>query len=301
MFFQDVSDTPFLNYWHEAMVIGAFIALVIGIVVHLVHRARVAAITDYKAKHDFINTHEIKSLKITFYCFGVAIGLLVNLYAAGKVHEIGTWFFVRLFIGFAAGTLVGYVSSLILEFYYPTRLSGKLRKWRYAPRVNKTTGNKMRLLREDEEDIHLADSMKAEENIFSIDYDVWVDEKTGDIQIEKYPGHLTALQCKNCGFYTMRVVREEIVVTNDDGSPSELVKHYQCAYCKNVRATQFRISRKESDDYKNQKPQFARNTKNVEMVRVEIHSSLRGKQNFEFQTVEEAQKFLEEFDVDKVA
>ena len=40
----------------------------------------------------------------------------------------------------------------------------------------------MRLLREDEEDIHLNEGMQAEENVFSIDYDVWIDEKTNDIK-----------------------------------------------------------------------------------------------------------------------
>lgn len=275
--------------------------VIVGIVIYLIYQSRVMAIKDYKEKHDFINLNEIKWYKFVFYSFGIAVAMIVNLYAAGKVHEVGVWFFVRFFIGAAAATLVGYVAALVLDFYYPTRLSHKLRRWRYTPRTNPATGNKMRLLREDEEDIHLNEGMQAEENVFSIDYDVWVDEKTNEIKIEKYQGHLIALQCKNCGFYTMRVVREEIVIRNEDGSPQELVKHYQCTYCKNVRATQFRISRKESEDFKNQKPHFARNTRNVELVKVEIHSSIGGRQSFEFQTVEEAQKFLDEFDVDKVA
>jgi hypothetical protein len=169
------------------------------------------------------------------------------------------------------------------------------------PRINPKSGNKMRLLSEDEEDVHLDQSMQAEEDVFSIDYDVWRDEKTGDLLIEKYQGHLTALQCGNCGYYTMRVVREEIVERYEDDSPKELLKHYQCSYCKSVRATQFNISFKESEDYKNQKPAVKKNTKNVELVRIEIHSGIEGKKFYEFQTVEQAQKFLEEFDFDKVA
>ena len=298
---QDVSDSPFLNAWHEAMIIGALIMVALGIAIYVYYQLKVSMIHDPKDKHDYVNRNEIRYYKAVYYCFGIAVGLVVNLYAAGKVHEIGMWFFVRLFIGMAAATLVGYVAALVLEYYYPTRLNYKLKKYRYTPRVNPATGNKMRLLREDEEDVHLSEGEQAEEKVFSIDYDVWVDEKTGDLKIEKYPGHLTALQCKNCGFFTMRVVREEFVEFNEDGSPKELLKHYQCSYCKNVRATAFRISRKESDDFKNQKPHFVTNTKNVELVRIEIHSSLAGKQNFEFQTVEEAKKFLQEFDMNKVA
>lgn len=283
------------------MIIGAIIMGVVGIIIYILYHVRLSAIRDYKEKHDFINTFEIKWYKWVFYAWGIAVAMIVNIYAAGRLTEMGVWFFVRFFIGAAAATLVGYVAALVLDYYYPTKLSAKLRKWRYMPRTNPATGNQMRLLREDEEDIHLNEGMQAEENVFSIDYDVWIDEKTRDIKIEKYQGHLIALQCKNCGFFTMKVTREEIVLTNDDGSPKELVKHYQCSYCKNVRATQFKISRKESEDFKNQKPQFGRNTKNVELVKVEIHSSLKGRQSFEFQTVEEAQKFLDEFDTDKVA
>ncbi len=296
-----MTDSPFLDAWHQAMLYGAAAMGATGIVIYLVYHLRLSSIKDFKEKHDFINTNEIKWYKWIFYAFGIGVAMLVNRYAAGKVNDVGVWFFVRFFIGAAAATLVGYVAALVLEYYYPTKVNAKLRKWRYTPRVNPKTGNKMRLLREDEEDIHLNEGMQAEENVFSIDYDVWLDEKTNDIKIEKYQGHLIALQCKNCGFYTMKVVREEIVLTNEDGSPQELLKHYQCTYCKNVRATQFKISRKESDDFKNQKPTFARNTKNVELVRLEIHSGLAGKQSFEFQTVEEAQKFLDEFDADKVA
>lgn len=159
----------------------------------------------------------------------------------------------------------------------------------------------MRLLSEAEEDVHLDEGMQAEENLFSIDYDVWIDEKTTDIKIEKYDGHLIALQCGNCGFHTMKVVREEVIEHHEDGSPSELLKHYQCAYCKNVRATQFHVSKKEGEDYKMEKPHFVRNTKDIDLVRIEIHSSLKGKKHYEFQTVEQAQQFLEEFDFNKVA
>jgi hypothetical protein len=297
----ELTDSPFLNAFHQAMIYGAGLMVLICFLLFIVYRVRLSAIRDFKDKHDFINKNEIRWYKYIVIAFGVGVGMVVNLYAAGKVPDVGTWFFVRLFIGVAAATMIGYIAALVLEYYYPTRLSNKLRKWRYMPRVNPKTGNKMRLLREDEEDIHLDEGMKAEEDVFSVDYDVWIDEKTNDLKIEKYMGHLTALQCKNCGFYTMRVVREEFVTFNDDGSPSELVKHYKCAYCKNVRATQFKISRKESDDFLRQKPQFAKNTKDVELVRVEIHSVLAGKKNFEFQSVEEAQKFLSEFDVNKVA
>ena len=294
---ENSSSTPFLNFWHAAMLVGAGIMFLAGIAVYIVHKVRVASIRDYKAKYDFINTKEIKNYKGVFFCFALAAMMLVNLYGMNKISEMGVWFFVRLFISVAGGTLVGYVSYLILDYYYPTVLSKKLRKWRYMPRINPSTGSQMRLLSEEEEDVHLEEGMQAEENVFSIDYDVWVDEKTGEVQIEKYPGHLQAIKCNSCGFYTMRVVREEITEQPSESAPGELVKHYQCNYCKSIRATAFKISTKLPEDYRAValNSEFKKN-KDIELVRVEIHSSQTGKKFFEFQSPEQAQKFLAEYD-----
>jgi hypothetical protein len=289
---------PFLEGWHMAMIIGAMVMVVVGIGIYIMHNLRVLAITNYKQKYDYINTKEIRQYKLVFICFGLAAMMAVNLYGQGKVHVMGLWFFIRLFISVAGGTLVFYVSYLILEYYYPTILHRKLKKWRYMPRVSKA-GSKMRLLGEEEEDVHLEEGMKAEENVFSIDYDVWIDEGSGEVLVEKYPGHLEALECGSCGFYTMRVIREEITRQPTPTMPGELIKHYQCSYCSAVRATSFNISTKEEDDYKTTAIKKFKKTNNIDLVRVEIHSAISGKKYFEFQNVDQAVKFLEEYDVEK--
>jgi hypothetical protein len=294
------SAASFLKVWYSAMVMGGISAIALAVMVYLIHKMRVSAISDLKEKHDYINANEVKWYKWIYYLVGVAVGFAVNLIGEEKYTGLGIWFFARLAISICAATLVAYMASLVLDYYYPTVLNFKLRKLRFEPRINPKTGSKMRLMSEDEEDVHLDEGMQAEENLFSIDYDVWIDEKTSDLKIEKYKGHLIALQCNNCGFYTMKVTREEIVERHEDESPKELLKHYQCAYCKNVRATQFNISRKEAEDYKIQKPKRKGNSKNVELVKIDLHSNLGKKKSFEFSSVEEAQKFLSEFDFDKL-
>src|SRR6267154_3983288 len=297
---QKATSITFLDTWNDIMTIGMVGMVAVGILVYVLYKMRVSFFKDPKERYDFINLHEIRSFKRVFFFFGLAAACAVNLYGMDKFNTLGLWFFVRIFFGIACATLIGYVAALILEFYYPTKLSFKLRKLRYTSRINPKNGRKMRLLSEDEEDVHLNEGMQAEENIFSIDYDVWIDESTGEIKIEKYQGHLIALQCNNCGFYTMKVLREEIVERNEDGSPRELLKHYQCSYCKNVRATQFFVSRKEVEDYKLQKPKLQRNTRNIDMVKIDLHSALGAKRSFEFKSIEELEKFLKEFDFDKV-
>lgn len=293
------SATPFLNFWHSAMIVGAVIMFISGIVIYVVHKIRAASISDYKDKYDYLNGKEIRNYKFIALCFAISAMMLINLYGMTKLTEMGVWFFVRFFISISGGTLVGYVAYLILDYYYPTVLFRKLNKWRYMPRINPKSGHKMRLLSEEEEDVHLKEGMQAEEKVFSIDYDVWVDETTGDVKIEKYPGHLQAIKCNSCGFYTMRVVKEEITQQPTETEPGELIKHYQCSYCKSIRATAFKISTKAVDDYQNlalQPSSPVKKNKNVDLVRVEIHSNVSGRKFFEFQNTEQAEKFLKEYD-----
>jgi hypothetical protein len=50
-----LDDSPFLNAWHNAMIVGAALMLVVCIAMYILYKVRVAAITDYKEKHDFLN------------------------------------------------------------------------------------------------------------------------------------------------------------------------------------------------------------------------------------------------------
>lgn len=292
-------ELAFVDGWYNFMLVSAIVCVVMAVVVFLVYHLKVSLIRTYKDKHDYVNAREVKWITWVFVFLGLSVACVINLYGKDEIGGPGVAFFVRFFFSISGATLIIYIASLILKYYYPTPLHKKLRKLRYAPRTS-SSGNKMKLLSEDEEDVHLNEGMQAEENIFSIDYDVWIDEKTQEIRIEKYQGHLISLQCNNCGFYTMRVQREEIVERTEDGAPKELLKHYQCSYCKNVRATQFSVSNKESEDYKHVKPKYRKSSKNIELIKLDIHSALGGKKSFEFQSVEEVQKFLNEFDFDKV-
>lgn len=293
-----LEPSPFLVAWHNVMIIGVIVMASLGVIIYLVHKMKQASIKEYHQKYEYLNKFEIRNYKYIFGCFGLAFMFAINLYGMYSVHEMGIWFFVRLFMSIAGGTLIGYISYLVLEYYYPTRLDKKLKKWRYAPRINPKTGNKMRLLSEDEEDVHLDEGMLAEENVFSIDYDVWMDEKTGEVKIEKYEGRLQALRCNSCGFYTMRIVKEEVVKMPEGSTPGELVKSYECTYCKSVRATSHNISTKEAGDYKKDRLKFRSINKDVDLVVIEIHTISSGKKSYEFQSIDQANKFLGEYNAE---
>ncbi|HMP98486.1 MAG TPA: hypothetical protein PKC24_01815 [Cyclobacteriaceae bacterium] len=296
----ELNIDPFLQAWNHAMVIGSIALVFVAIIMYLLHHVKVSLIKSYKAKYDYLSEFEIKNYKRVFLVIGGSFFMLANLYGMSDIDEMGVWFFVRLFIGVAVATLVYYVSALILDYYYPKVLDKKLKRLRYTPRINPETGGRMRLLSEDEEDVHLDEGMKAEENVFSVDYDVWIDEKTGKTIIEKYPGRLQALQCGSCGFYTMKIVREEIIKNASATEDGELIKHYQCSYCKSVRATAFNIARKKN--YANLSPEEIKfnEEKNVALVKIEIHTIYGDNEHFEFQNLNEASKFIKEYKSNKV-
>ena len=90
-----------------------------AVITYIMHNIRVApTIRDYKKKYDYINQSEIRNYKRVFIFLGLATMLIINVYGMGKLHSLGVWFFVRLFISIAGGTLVAYVAFLILEYYY---------------------------------------------------------------------------------------------------------------------------------------------------------------------------------------
>lgn len=292
---ENIQSGSFLDTWHQVMLIGGILLFAAGIAMFFFHHLKVASIKTPKGKYDYISRREIKNLELVFILFAISAAMLINRYGMDKLDEMGVWFYVRLFMSFAGGTLVGYVAFLILEYYYPTRLDKRLKKWRYMPRVNPNTGNKMRLLAEHEEDVHLDEGMRAEEDVFSIDYDVWFDQANNDVLVEKYPGHIQALQCGSCGFFTLKVVREEITQKPTLNTPGELIKHYECSYCKSVRATAFKISTMEGDDFKHEKHTF-RKEKDTVLIKVEIKSREGGSKFFEFGDLAQAQKFLSEIE-----
>jgi hypothetical protein len=292
---ENIQPSPFLEAWHAAMFFGAIAMFLGGVVVFIYHHIKISALKTPKEKYDFASRREIKNYELIFILFALGVAFLINRYGMDELKEMGVWFFVRLFISAAGGTLVGYVAFLILEYYYPSQLHKKLTKWRYTPRVNPKTGNKMRLLAEHEEDVHLDAGMKAEEDVFSVDYDVWFDEKSDEILVEKYKGHLQAIECGNCGFFTLKVVREEITQQPTATTPGELIKHYECSYCKSVRATAFHISTMESEDFKKEK-HSTKSTQDVVLIKVEIRSASGSSKFYEFADLTQAQKFLAEID-----
>jgi DNA-directed RNA polymerase subunit RPC12/RpoP len=74
-------------------------------------------------------------------------------------------------------------------------------------------------------------SMIQEEEVQVVDYDVWIDEKTGYKKIEKYIMHDQASECGECGYYTLMISTEEMGKAPTNNEPGYLIEHLECNYC----------------------------------------------------------------------
>jgi hypothetical protein len=246
------NTTNLLETWNKWGKYGSYALVGIGLLIILYHLIRLILISDYKTKYDYINRFEINLL----WYASILMLLGAAFFANTLYDETGPlWFFVRIFVTGMLGLIIGVIIQNILKFYYPFFVEKRLKKLRYTPRISPKSGKPMKLLSEEEEDVYLDEGMQAEEHIFSIDYDVWIDEETGYTQIEKYSGHLHALQCPECNYQTLKVVKEEIIESPTLTEDGELMKFYKCTYCNHKTKKTFKIAKiRETASETNEKP-----------------------------------------------
>lgn len=221
----------------------AYVMWAVSVLIVIGHVIKLSITGDAKTKYDYINRNEIRTLWIA----SIILVIGCCFYANSNVTELNAlWIFVRVFTTVSMGMIVALIIQNLLKFYYPFFIEKRLKVLRYKPRISPKTGKPMKLLSEEEEDAFLDEGMQAEENVFSIDYDVWKDEETGYVKIEKYSGHLHALQCPECNYQTFKVIREEILKLPTQTDEGELLKHYQCGYCgyKAKKSVTLRMSQK---------------------------------------------------------
>lgn len=228
-----------INSWNMYGQMAALGLFGLSVLMLLGYVVKLSATSDPKAKYDFINRSEINML----WYISIVIIVAASTYTNTFITQLTTlWLFVRAFITIMMAIITGVVIQNLLKFYYPFYIEKRLKKLRYKPRISPKNGKPMKLLSEDEEDVYLDEGMQAEEDIFSIDYDVWVDEESGYTKIEKYSGHLHAIQCPECNYQTLKVTKEEILKSPSSTEEGELIKFFSCGYCGHKSKKSFKIA-----------------------------------------------------------
>lgn len=239
-------DASSFALWNQVMILGALFCIAIAIVIFVYHEFRIFQIKDYKEKYDYVNLHEIRFFWYMVMALIAAGFFYANTLASGFVEQEGVmrWFYVRLFITTSFAIIAYFIFFSMVRIYYPRNVERRLQKLRHAPRIS-PQGNVMRKVGEDEEDIHLDEAQlnaKASE-VHTVDYDVWIDDKTGYKKIEKYNTYQHAVECPECGYVTLKIAHEEIEKAPTQMETGLLLKHYLCEYCKHREGKEVVIAR----------------------------------------------------------
>ncbi len=227
----DPKYVSFLGTWNEWITIISLVFVGITALLTVYYFIRMLSIRNPKEKHDFINLNEINLFWYSMLSLSIAGGLYLNTVGTSTVQEEVIWFFVRLFVTASFTTIFALIFNSLIKVYYPFQVNKRLNTLRHQVRINPNNGNKMKLISEEEEDKYMTDEMIDEEARFFVDYDVWLDESTEYTIIEKYDGSSLAVECPSCGYRTLRVKDEKIIVSPTVDTEGELENFYDCSYC----------------------------------------------------------------------
>lgn len=215
--------------------------LAFGVLVLLIYLFRLFTLEKPKKKYDFINRYEIKVLKYASIFIILALTLLLDDLLSVQFEIIETAPFIGgMLVIIMIGVLIYSGIKSTLDVYYAKFLGNRLDKIRYKPRISVSSGHKMKLLNEDEEDFYLTEDMQRDENTYMYDYDVWIDPETKEVQIEKYDMHQSSLICSKCKFRTLKEYEEHI--ESDFDKSERLIRNYKCSYCGNKEVKELKIS-----------------------------------------------------------
>jgi len=120
-----------------------------------------------------------------------------------------------------------------------------LGKWRNTPRISAKTSRVMHKLNEEEDDKYLKAGQITEEQIKSIDYDVWVSEEPDDILILGYKRWFSKYSaCPKCSYKTYFKEYDRVLVSPTYSSSGKGERKYKCMNCKHTKIETYRIPRK---------------------------------------------------------
>lgn len=224
--------------------IGSYAFLGLALLIVIFHELKVMTISDLKERYDYINLHEIKYFRLGVIALIVGAGfyLVATVTPTLPVSDSNKTF-ITVFFLIVLGTIAYVTLTSIVGIIYPRLLEGRLKRIRNKPRKS-TAGNAMRKLSDEEGSVHLeADQLSQHKSeIHSAEYDVWIDDKTGEKKIDKYMAYQHAEKCGECGYYTMKIDVEEIEKKPTQDEDGLLLEHYKCSYCNHREAREVVIS-----------------------------------------------------------
>ena len=216
------------EYYSNLEVTAALVLLVLSSTYYIFYILITVLIKNRSSRYRFVQSKETAVMWHAGIGFCIAIALLIlSVLLTEKDYE--HIFILCLKSGMAIGVAigVGFAIRTYLIVYYPFILEKRLADIRFKERKSSKSGRPLRLLNEEEEDKYLTEEMIKQEDEFRFDFDVWLDEGSGETIIETYLGSTNRV-CQKCNFRTLKLTKEEI----DDDSNIKIL-HYECSHCGN--------------------------------------------------------------------
>ena len=234
----------FIETWNSYFILGSYVCFGIALLIVFFHEVKIMMTASDKDRYDYVNEHEIKYFWYAIVAFIAGVSLYFSavitprMPVSDSIKVYVSLFFLAGFVVIAYLILSGSIRTL-----YPRFLERRLKRIRSKPRVS-VGGNKMRKLSAEEGAVHLEDTQLSEHNsvIHSLEYDVWLDDKTGEKKVEKYMTYQHAEKCSVCDFYTLKIDTEEVVKQPGFQEEGILLEHYRCSYCRHREAREVPIA-----------------------------------------------------------
>ncbi|MEO9964767.1 MAG: hypothetical protein ABJF11_03195 [Reichenbachiella sp.] len=235
--------SEFIIQWQEGAEVWALLFLFISFSIFLFYVIGLLIGRNRTKVYEYVSTHEIPAFLNVMIFASISLALYLNSILIGQYKTVNNFELVVQSAGsLIVGVMFWYITRVIIRIYYPYILAKHLAKIRFKKMYAPWNGNKMKLLNEDEEDLHLTEEQIAHEEIFAYDYDVWIDEETGKKKIEKYDIHHTSLMCDECRFRTLHEIKEEVIKKPTRTNTGQLLKHYRCDNCGNKESIEKQIA-----------------------------------------------------------
>lgn len=221
----------FIDLWQSTARSGAEIFLVLAVALFVIYFLGLLVSGNPAKKYKYMSKNEIRFFWYSALSLCFAFMFFVNSLI---IHRLNTYqnfeLILKTVLSIGLALAIASFFHTYFKVYYQFQLDKRLAGVRFKVRRS-STGNAMKLLNEEEEDEYMTAEMIAQEDAYTYDYDVWLDEESGETLIERYDGNLHALICTNCKFRTLKIVSEEIEKTATATTAGSVKKHFQCSHC----------------------------------------------------------------------
>lgn len=206
--------------------------IALGILNRILFEFMVLTKSDRAKKYKFVSLTSVNNMRNSLYLWAASLFffsfmMVGGFLGLGETYQYAAAGFMALLISILFGT--GFAAYV--KYYFPGVMERRLKNVRFKPMKSPSTGNKLRLLNELEEDEYLTPDMIEQEDNLEADFDVWFDEQTKETVIMQYDISDDAFVCNNCNFRTLKVFKEEITKEATYAEQGLMHKEYRCTYC----------------------------------------------------------------------